>query len=83
MDRLPDDRWIGMAEAGELLGAGVRHMTMLMQTRQLRPAHSLAGEAGFHRDSVDALVRERQGATWIQRVGYFVRDACRMLAWSV
>ena len=71
------------AERREALGAGDRRLGMLMAAGRLRPALSEAGEAGFRKESLDTLLREREGAGFAARVGYFFRDVWRMVASQV
>ena len=83
LDTLVDGEWVGLLAAGEALGGGDRRLGMLMQAGRLRPALSDAREAGVSKESLDALLRERQGAGYGTRIGYFLRDVCRVVASQV
>jgi hypothetical protein len=82
LDTLDEDEWVGLLAAGEVLGASDRRLAMLIQGGRLRPALSRAGEAGFRKEALDALARDRHGAGFATRAAYLVHDLWRSVVSS-
>jgi hypothetical protein len=77
---VPDDDWVNVFAAAEVLGVSTVGMGSLIRRGRVTPVHNAAGQAGVSRASFEQE-RRRRTAGLAHRVRLYLSDAFRSL-WS-